>query len=63
MDNNHQTSQSTLALANSGGYFTLRAMTERLERIQDAILRGAVVLTPALLEEIVELDSKLEDLE
>ena len=55
--------QSTLELANENGYFVLRAMAERLERIQNAILSGAVQMTDGLLEEIIELDSKLEDLE
>lgn len=54
--------QSILDLANENGYFIVRAMAERLERIQDAILSGQVKMTAGLLEEILELDSKLEDL-
>lgn len=56
-------SQSTLDLANENGYFVLRAMAERLERIQDAILSGKVKMEGDLLLEVLELDSKLEDLE
>lgn len=59
---NQATNQSTLDLANNNGYFVLRAMAERLERIQDAILSGRVKMTDGLLEEILELDAKLEDL-
>lgn len=63
LGSNLATDQSTLDLANSGGYFILRAMAERLERIQDAVLRGEVKLEGDLLLEVLELDSKLEDLE
>lgn len=62
-DPSSSTSQSTLDLANSNGYFALRAMTERLERIQDGILSGRVKMSDGLLEEILELDSKLEDVD
>lgn len=55
--------QSTLDLAQNNGYFVLRAMAERLERIQNAILSGEVQLSGDLLMEVLELDSKLEDLE
>lgn len=56
-------SQSTLDLAHTNGYFAARAMAERLERIQNAILSGKVKLEGDLLQEVLELDSKLEDLE
>lgn len=56
--NNH----STLDLAHENGYFAARAMAERLERIQDAILSGKVKLEGDLLQEVLDLDAKLGDL-
>lgn len=61
MDNSQTTGPSTLDLAQDNGYFMVRAMVERLERIQDAILSGRAKPSKALLGEVAELIVQLED--
>jgi len=56
------TGLSILDLAQNNGYFTVRALKERLELIEDAILAGRAKPTDGLLEEMADLMIGLDGL-